>query len=151
MPFVVQAVAGSLPFSGAFALFGLRPPGMLAAEAGLKVFDLLLDFLFGFAGLKEDVVRVSALPFEFVAVAFPVVLVVLFIALQQAGEFVIGFTARQFHVHFMLPEVVIAEEAQLGQPLQRGQGEVEAPVDEVKRMVEHQISACIRVEVWPFL
>lgn len=28
----------------------------------------------------------------------------LFIALQQAGEFVIGFTARQLHVHRMFAE-----------------------------------------------
>jgi hypothetical protein len=68
--------------------------------------------------------------------AFPVVLVILFIALQQPGELVIGFTARQFHVGFMLAEVVIAEEAQLGQPLERGQGEVKAAIDEVKRVVE---------------
>jgi len=33
-------------------------------------------------------------------------------------------------------EVVIAEEAQLGQPLERGQGKVKALVDEVTRMVE---------------
>ena len=38
--------------------------GMLAGKDGLKVFDLFLDFLFAFAGLKEDVVRVTALPLE---------------------------------------------------------------------------------------
>jgi hypothetical protein len=102
--------SGSLLFSASLTFLGLRAPRMLAGEAGLKVFDLLLDFLVAFAGLKEDVVRVSALPMEFVAMAFSVVLVVLFIALQQAGEFVIGSTAGQFHVGFMLAEIVIAEE-----------------------------------------
>jgi hypothetical protein len=114
---------------------------MLAGEAGLKVFDLLLDFLFAVAGGKEDVLRVSLLPLEFVAMAFPVVLVVLFIALQQPGEFVIGFTTRQFHVGFMLAQVVIAEEAEFCEPLQRGQGEVKAAIDEVKRVVELDFSS----------
>ena len=86
--------------------------GMLAGETGLKIFDLLLDFLLAFLGLKEDVVRVSPLPFKCFAAVAPVVLVFLLIALHQAGEFVIEFRACQLHVHFMLAEIN-AIEAQL--------------------------------------
>ena len=58
-------LSGSLLFPGSFGFFGLRPPGMLAGEAGLKLLDLrlvliapdvarwlwflLLLFAFGFA------------------------------------------------------------------------------------------------------
>lgn len=60
--------SGNLVLSGALALLGLLRLSMLAwmlaGEAGLKVFDLLLDFLFALAGLKEDVIRVSPLLLE---------------------------------------------------------------------------------------
>ena len=66
---------------------------MLAGQPGLKLLDLLFDFLFAVVGLKEDVVRVSALLVQITLAVAPVVLVFLLIALQQAGEFVIEFRA----------------------------------------------------------
>jgi len=74
-------LSGSLLFSGSLMFFGLRPAGMMAREAGLKVFDLLLDLLFAFASLKENVIRVAALLLEFAAMPFPGILGVLLIAL----------------------------------------------------------------------
>jgi hypothetical protein len=96
---VRRVASGSLLFSIALGFFGPRPPfGMLAGEAVLKFFDLFFDFLFAFAGLKKDIVRVSALPFEFAVTVAPVVLVFLFIALQKAGEFVVEFRFSQVRV-----------------------------------------------------
>lgn len=65
---------------------------MLSGESGLRLFDLLLGFLFAVAGGKEDVVRVGALPLEFIAMAFPVILVILF---MRCGKRVSSSLASQ--------------------------------------------------------
>jgi hypothetical protein len=64
--------SSSLFFSASLTFLGLRPLGMLAGEAGLKLFDLFFDFLFAVVGGKEDIVWVSALLFLFAATAVPV-------------------------------------------------------------------------------
>lgn len=109
--------------------------GMLASEPGLKLFDLFPDLLFAIIGGKEDVVRVGALLLPFAETVIPEGRVIFFITLQDAGEFLIHFTARQFHGDFILAEVFIAEDAQLFQPLQPGEGNLKAAVHEIKRVV----------------
>ena len=124
-----RVASGSLIFSGAPGFFGPLSPGVLAGEARLKLFDLFFDFLLAVAGLKENVVRVSTLLFQFAATATPVGRVIFFIALEHAGELFIHFTAGQFHADFMLAEVVMAVDAQLLEVLQRSQGHVKAAIE----------------------
>jgi hypothetical protein len=137
----VSVVSGGLLFSGATTLLWLVSLWMLAGEPGLKLLDLFPDLLFPVIGGKKDVVRVSALLLPLAETIVPEDRVIFFITLQHAGEFLIDFTARQLHRDFILAEIVIAEDAQLFQPLQSRQRDVETAIDEVKRVVEMDFAA----------
>jgi hypothetical protein len=121
---------------GAFLSFRMRPFGMLAGETSLKLLDLFFDFLFAVASGEENVVGIGDAFLSFAVATVPEGRIVLFIALHDGGELVIGLRAGQFEHDFLITEVFLAKNAKTFQALQAGQGDFKASVEKVKGLVK---------------
>jgi len=94
------------------------PVGALTLQTSLQILDLFFDLLAALQGVKEDIVRIAILLFQFIVHVAEAGGVLLLQVLQGVDQLIVGLSARVFQRDPVSVEELLAKQAKMIQTFQ---------------------------------